>query len=200
MRLLDGFKFGMLLQLAVGPMCLLVFNTASQQGLLSGIILMSSIALVDALFILLAILGVTKILSKTKVTAIVKTIGAIVLILFGINTLLGTFETSASEPTIFNDYIFLQGLILTLSNPLTIVFWGGVFTTKLSEGNWTKKELIPFSIGCFFATVFFLSLVAFIGNQVGVFLPTTLIKLLNVFVGIVIIGFGVKMILTINKS
>ena len=30
----NGLKFGLLLQIAVGPMCLMVFNTAKNVGLL----------------------------------------------------------------------------------------------------------------------------------------------------------------------
>ena len=31
-RYFEGLRFGMLLQLAIGPMCLMVFNTAKNQG------------------------------------------------------------------------------------------------------------------------------------------------------------------------
>lgn len=37
-RYFEALKFGMLLQLAVGPMCLLVFNTAKNSGFVSGFI------------------------------------------------------------------------------------------------------------------------------------------------------------------
>lgn len=33
----SGLKFGLLLQIAVGPMCLMVFNTAKNVGLVSAI-------------------------------------------------------------------------------------------------------------------------------------------------------------------
>lgn len=45
---LDGLKFGMLLQLAIGPMCLLVFNTAKNMGFINALSLVSAIALIDA--------------------------------------------------------------------------------------------------------------------------------------------------------
>lgn len=32
-----GFKFGMLLQLAIGPMCLMVFNTSTTYGFWMGL-------------------------------------------------------------------------------------------------------------------------------------------------------------------
>lgn len=51
---LDGLKFGMLLQLAVGPMCLLVFNTAKNAGFWVALSLVLAITLVDAFYIILA--------------------------------------------------------------------------------------------------------------------------------------------------
>ena len=60
----EGLKFGMLLQLAVGPMCLLVFNTAKNEGFLIAMSLVLAIVLVDALYITLASVGISKILDK----------------------------------------------------------------------------------------------------------------------------------------
>jgi lysine exporter protein (LYSE/YGGA) len=51
----------MLLQLAVGPMCLMVFNTAKNVDFLVALTLVLAIALVDAFYIILASLGVSKI-------------------------------------------------------------------------------------------------------------------------------------------
>ena len=63
----DGLKFGMLLQLAVGPMCLMVFNTAKNTGFLTALSLVISIALVDAFYITLASIGTSKILDKKEI-------------------------------------------------------------------------------------------------------------------------------------
>jgi lysine exporter protein (LYSE/YGGA) len=60
-KYLDGLKFEMLLQLAVGPMCLMVFNTAKNVDFLVALTLVLAIALVDAFYIILASLGVSKI-------------------------------------------------------------------------------------------------------------------------------------------
>ena len=49
-KYLDGLKFGMLLQLAVGPMCLMVFNTAKNIGLLVAMSLVLAIALINKYF------------------------------------------------------------------------------------------------------------------------------------------------------
>ena len=120
----DGLKFGMLLQLAVGPMCLMVFNTAKNVSFLVALSLVLAIALVDAFYILLAGLGVSKLIEKKNVKAIFKIVGSLVLVIFGLNIILNVFNINLIpglnlKPNTAN--ISIQGLILTLSNPITIV-------------------------------------------------------------------------------
>lgn len=197
----EGLKFGLLLQLAVGPMCLMVFNTAQNTGFLVALSLVIAIALVDAFYILLASLGASKLLGNKKVEKTVKIIGSIVLMLFGLNIILNVFGINVIpglnlKPN--SSSAFIQGIVLTLSNPITIVFWGSVLTTKIIEEKFKKKELAIFSVGLVSATLIFLTIVAVLGMILSNFIPDMISKILNVVVGLVIIGFGIKLV--INKK
>ena len=199
----NGLKFGLLLQIAIGPMCLMVFNTAKNVGLLVAMSLVFAIALVDAFYITLANIGVSKLLEKERIKNVFRLIGSIVLILFGINIILNVFGMNIIpglnlKPTSTN--IFIQGLVLTLSNPITIIFWGSVLTTKIIEDKLEKKELIVFSIGLVSATLIFLSLVAILGTILSNFIPDNISNILNIIVGILLIGFGIKMFVKNDKN
>ena len=201
-KYLDGLKFGMLLQLAVGPMCLMVFNTAKNVGFLVAITLVLAIALVDAFYIILASLGVSKILYKPKIKKAFKIIGSLVLIIFGANIILNVFNINIIpglnlKPTSSN--IFIQGLILTLSNPITIVFWGSVLTKKIIEDKLNKKELMVFSVGLVSSTLIFLTFVVILGTMLSSFIPENISRIMNIIVGIIIILFGIKMLLKKEK-
>ena len=201
-KYLDGLKFGMLLQLAVGPMCLMVFNTAKNVGFLVALTLVLAISLVDAFYIILASLGVSKILDKPKIKKAFKIIGSFVLIIFGANIILNVFNINIIpglnlKPTSSN--IFIQGLILTLSNPITIVFWGSVLTTKIIEDKLNKKELTVFSVGLVSSTLIFLTFVAVLGTMLSSFIPENVSSIMNIIVGILIIFFGIKMLLKKEK-
>lgn len=192
-----GLKFGMLFQLAIGPMCVLIFNTAREHGFLKAFVLGLAVTLADAIYIILASVGTAAVLKNEKVQKIIKWIGVIVLILFGLNIGLSSLGLSfipsfTVKPTTTN--IFLQGLILTLSSPLTIIFWSSVFTTRLIEDKMSRKDLILFAIGCVSATLIFATFIALIGTVVSTFIPEIVSKSLNIFVGLVIIYFGIKLI------
>lgn len=198
---LDGLKFGMLLQLAIGPMCLLVFNTAKNMGFINALSLVSAIALIDAFYIYLAGIGVSRLLLQERVKKCVSVIGAFVLCLFGINMILEAVGRDivlhiSSDSDVQS--VFVQGLILTLSNPLTIVFWGTVLTQKMIKEQLRRSELIFFSAGLVSATVFFLTGIAILGTEMKEFLPDTISNGMNVVVGVVIVYFGIKMFL--NKQ
>lgn len=193
----EGLKFGLLLQFAIGPMCLMVFNTAQNTGFLVALSLVVAIALVDAFYILLASLGASKLLGNEKIEKTVKILGSIVLIIFGLNIILNVFKINIIpglnlKPN--SSSAFIQGIILTLSNPITIVFWGSILTTKIIEEKFNKKELAFFSVGLVSATLIFLTFVAVLGMVLSNFIPDIISKMLNLLVGLVMIGFGIKLL------
>ena len=202
-RYFSGLRFGMLLQIAIGPMCLMVFNTAKNAGFWVAMSLVLAIALVDAFYIALASAGVSRIMEKEGVRKIFKVVGALVLILFGLNIILGVFGVNLIpglnlKPT--SSSVFLQGLVLTLSNPLTIAFWGSVLTTKIIEEEFGKKELLVFSCGLVSATLLFMTFVSILGTVLSTFISAAVANVLNVCVGALIVFFGLKMLLKKEKK
>lgn len=195
-----GFKFGMLLQLAVGPMCLMVFNSSATYGLMVGLSLVIAITLMDLLFITLSGLGVAAIINKNKVKFIIKILGSVILLIFGANMIASSFNfTLLPNITFFTSVskqsIFAQGLLLTASNPLTIIFWSGVFSSQVIENKYNKLQLLYFGIGCILSTLCFLSFIALLGTLISGFLSPIIIQILNVGVGIMIIYFGIRLLL-----
>jgi len=195
---LKGFRFGMILQIAVGPLCLFIFQTAVTSGFFTAMIGVLGVVMVDALYILAAIFGIGIIIGKYKnLKKMIKYFGSIVLIVFGISIILEVFGFSLIPSLNFlskqsMESIFLKVLVLTLSNPLTILFWVGVFSTKLSEANMNRKDMYYFGLGAVLATISFLTLVSITGIFVNNFLNPVVLKILNIIVGLVLIVFGLK--------
>lgn len=143
---LMGLRFGMLLQLAIGPMCFMVFHTSTTYGLIYGLHLVFAIVLIDVLYIALSCVGVAAIINRAKVKTAINLVGCLVLVLFGVNTISGVFDLSflpniALFSNVSSENLFIQGLLLTASNPLTIVFWSGMFSAQMIKNKWNKKQL-----------------------------------------------------------
>ncbi len=198
-KYLEGIKFGLLLQFAIGPICLMVFNTAKNSGFLVAFTLVLVVALVDAFYITISCLGASNFLKNKKTLKLFKAVGSIILVLFGLNIILNVFGIKiipgfSLNPNYKN--ILLQGLIIALSNPLTIIFWGTMLSAKIIEDNLSKKELIIFCIGLVSATLLFLTSVSLIGSVFHSFINEKLTSVSNILVGLLIIYYGFKLYFT----
>ncbi|WFD11892.1 LysE family translocator [Tepidibacter hydrothermalis] len=196
--ILKGFRFGMILQIAVGPVCLFIFHTAVTSGFFTALIGVLGIAIIDAIYILAAIFGIGIIICKhEKMKDIIKYFGASVLIMFGISTILEFFGFYLIPNLNFlskqsMESVFLKTIVLTLSNPLTILFWVGVFSTKVSEENMNQKDMYYFGLGAVISTMTFLTIISIMGSFINNFLDSIIINALNFIVGLVLIAFGIK--------
>jgi threonine/homoserine/homoserine lactone efflux protein len=199
MMLFKGLKFGMIIQLAIGPVCLFIFKLASTDSFLGSETAVLAVALIDAIYILLALVGITAFIENVKVQTTFKLVGAGIVGLYGLVTLAGvwgwqlipSFNLFGNLPA---QSPFLAGLLLTVSNPLTILFWSGVFSAKIAEEKMKRGDAYQFGVGCVMATLLFLTAVAIIGSFTQYFLPTVVVTLLNGLVGIILIYFAVKML------
>ncbi len=196
--LVKGFRFGMLLQFAVGPVALFIFQTALVSGFIAAATGVIGAALVDTFFIVAAIIGIGAFLQKKNAAIVMKIFGAVILIAFGISTVLGIFGLSFIPgfnlvQGVETGSVFRRALLITASNPLTIIFWAGVFSARLAEDDMKGNETYTFGCGAVLATLFFLTLIALVGTTTGRFLPDAVIQVMNAAVGLLLIYFGIKM-------
>jgi len=91
---------------------------------------------------------------------------------------------------------FWYGAVLTMTNPLTIVFWAGVFGSLLSSTSFADRaELLWFAAGCVLSTLLFLTAVSVLGRQAARVLRPVWLKRLNIAVGLFLIGFAIRLFL-----
>jgi threonine/homoserine/homoserine lactone efflux protein len=197
--IMKGLRFGMLLQLAVGPLCFLTFRSAAEHGFGAGMLVAVAVTLADALFVTLSVAGAAALLRRAKIKAAVRWIGCLVLVFFGVHIILSAlgvpFLPGLQLMGGSGGSLFWQGFVLTVSNPLTIVFWGGVFTAQLAGHAWSRRRLWLFAAGCVLSTFLSLTVIAALGSVLGGFLPVSAVQILNIAVGGILIIYGVKLLL-----
>lgn len=206
--IIKGFKLGMMLQLAIGPVCLFIFKVGGNKGLITAELAVLGVTLIDALYIMMAISGIASFINKERVKQIFKLLGAIIVAIFGLNIIIGTFGWEVLPNLnllgqIKTENTFFEGLVLTASNPLTILFWAGVFSSKIAEENLTRRDVYFFGLGSVLSTIFFLTAIAVIGSITRYFLPVEIISTMNFIVGLVLVYFAFRMFIrkdTINTK
>ena len=201
--ILKGFGFGMVLQIAVGPLCIYIIKTALDSGFITAFTGVLAVTLADAFFVTLALVGVGKFLSAPHAKKMMKTIGGVIIIVFGFYLFLSGCDVHISFVTSqkgSSASVFITALLLTLSSPLTIVFWAGVFGSRLTDENNSFNGSILFGAGAVLSTLVFLTLVSAIAGVFFHIITTRAIQLINWIAGLFLIALGVQSIFHKQKK
>ena len=86
---------------------------------------------------------------------------------------------------------FIQAFMLTLSSPLTIVFWTSIFASKMDEYNLNKKEIIIFGLACGLATLLLLGVSVVIFSWIKIIVSNRVMQFLNFIVGALLLFYGI---------
>lgn len=188
-----GLATGLILQLAIGPVFIFVANTIFQKGVIEGILAVIAVTIVDYIYIILAIFVVGKVFEKEKIRRVFVIISSIVLVIFGIIMMKNGIKLESDSLILENTKIssFTQAFVLTLSSPLTIVFWTSIFASKADEYMLNKKELIVFGLACGLATLLFLGACVILLSWLKIIVSDGIIQFLNFIVGILLIFYGI---------
>lgn len=203
--LLNGLMTGMFLQLALGPVFFYIFGITIESGFLNAFFAILAVTLADYIYIVLSLLGISSLLQKTKIKTIFGYVSSMVLILFGLmifsKGLLFLKNSGHSPFTVWTPLnSFTSSFILTISSPLTIVFWSSVFSAKAIEKGYRKNELIIFGMGTGASTFLFLS-AAMIGlSALKSNIPGIVVQVLNAAVGLILLYYGAARILKMQHQ
>jgi threonine/homoserine/homoserine lactone efflux protein len=197
---IKGLLFGMVLQISVGPVCIAVLQKGITESFREAFLMVWGVVAADSTYIVLALLGISSAMQFEPVRIVIGLAGAALLLYFGVQNLMtkeATFEHMSTGSK--RGGSFRYGFLLTFSNPLTILFWAGVFGGLIASTQFPSSVAIyTFALGCIFSTLIFLTGIAALGRFVGTFLqrPSLLIWL-NRAVGIFLIAFAVKLTLDV---
>lgn len=199
----NGLATGLLLQIAIGPVFFYIMNLTLQRSIYDGLIAVSAVTLVDYLYITLSIVGIGKLLEKKNIENVFGIVSSIVLIILGALLIKGIATNGHSAGADIESASllasFLSVFFMTISSPMTIVFFTSIFTAKAIEYNYTKGDLYVFGFSVGSATFLFMGSSVIFFSLLKQNVPIPLIRILNLLVGVVLIGYGVIRIIKILK-
>jgi threonine/homoserine/homoserine lactone efflux protein len=208
----DGFKTGLILQFAIGPVFFFLADLSIHHGFAYGFPGALAVTLVDLIYIALAMAGIGALLKKRGVEPYLRVIGSLVLGVFGLLYVLGALgldpaalfaSSNASNGNSAGSMAdsgsgiqsplaaFAATFVLTISSPMTILFWTGLFSAKISERGYSRANLYVFGAGALLCTLFFMTLAVFAFSLVGAVIPPLVARILNGAVGAVLVVYAV---------
>ncbi len=185
---------GLFLQIAVGPVFFFIINLTIQKTILDWFAAVCGVTLADYIYIILVIFGLEKILEHKKVKKTFGIISAIVLIIFGAITILGTLGTLPHTIVPIGStnimWSFFSVFLLAISNPMAIVFFTSLFAAKAIEYNYKKRDLTIFGLSTGLATLIFMWVSVILVSLIRGTIPYIIPQILNIMVGCILIGYG----------
>ena len=203
--LIDGMLTGLFLQLALGPVFFYILGITAGSNFINSLFAILAVTLADYIFIVLSLIGIGTLLQEDKIKTIFGILSSIILMLFGLMIFYKGFIFINNVDQIGSIVwtpakSFTSCFILTISSPLTLVFWSSIFSAKAIEKNYIKKQLFIFGMGAGASTFLFLSFTMMILSLFKSSIPNMIIQILNCIVGVVLIYYGVTRTIKTIKS
>ena len=195
----DGFKLGITLQIGtVGPVCLLLFHYATVLSLPAALLSVWGATLASAIYMTISIISIAKVVKKcdTK-NDLFRIASGIIIMLLGVSFCLmaATHTDEMMNQDVWHyKNAFLTVFLVNILNPLAIVNYTALFTSKTLEANYTIHQTILYAIGILAASPLFLSFIVFLGHFGASFFPPLLLSILNIIVGLILVHWGLHSI------
>jgi L-lysine exporter family protein LysE/ArgO len=149
----------------------------------------------DAVYMMVVYLGVVRFLDTPFMQTFLWFFGCFVLTYTGIETLwkAGQIHTSGKRGDESHFKSFLSGFLMSISNPLTILFWLGIYGSVLAKtaSSYGTSQLILYSAAIFIGILLWDITMAGVASSFRRMLTTRLLTVISFISGLSLIGFGV---------
>lgn len=194
---INGFLFGLLLCVLIGPVFFALIQTAIERGFFSGFFMAVGIAISDSAYIVLTYLGVSKLVDNPSFNMWLGGIGGTIMLVFGIFYLFKPIPTKGlkqlhAEDTKWFQQI-LKGFALNGINPFVLIFWIGIISKVTVTYQYSTNQAITFFI-VLVATVFLVDILkSYFAMKLSEIVTPRFMRIMNRVVGIALILFSLRL-------
>jgi threonine/homoserine/homoserine lactone efflux protein len=199
---IQGMILGLTLSALLGPALFTLLQTSIHRGLKSGIFLAFGIFLSDITVVYLALLGALQLINQKNNYMIVGIVGGTILIGFGLYTFLHKINIEDNNEGIEIrvpgplTYI-LKGFFLNIMNPFVWFFWISAMVGVSATLGGDKQAIMTFFVGTLMTVFGADVLKVYLAHRIKDHLNVNILVRVNHFVGILLIGFGLFLIVRV---
>ena len=186
---------GLSLAAPIGPINAAQLDKGIKQGFWHAWILGWGAILADAVYMALVYLGVVHFLEIPFMKTFLWLFGFFVLTYTGIESVINAGKLVANTRTERASHFssFISGFFMSLSNPLTILFWLGIYGSILANtaAKYDIRYILLYSSAIFLGLLCWDFSMAIIASSFRRILTKTLLIIISYLSGISLIGFGI---------
>ena len=194
MNIFLGYVFlGLSLAAPIGPVNAAQIDKGIKSGFTAAWLLGLGALTADIIYMLTVYLGVVKFLETPFMQSFLWLFGFFVLTYTGIETISSSGKINMKKSNGDSGIkSFLSGFFMSISNPLTILFWLGIYGSVLARtaSSYGTSELILYSGGIILGLVLWDVVMAAISSSFRRFLTTGLLTMISILSGLSLVGFG----------
>jgi L-lysine exporter family protein LysE/ArgO len=186
---------GLSLAAPIGPINAAQIDRGIRSGFLHAWFIGVGAVVADGIYMLVVYIGVVRFLETPYMQTFLWLFGCFVLIYTGIESLINAGKINlenqrADEPLVKS---FFSGFFMSLSNPLTILFWLGIYGSVLAKtaSTYDSSQLILYSSAIFIGLLLWDITMAGVASSFRKFLTSHLLVIISTLSGVSLIGFGI---------
>lgn len=185
---------GLSLAAPIGPVNAAQMDKGIRSGFFQSWILGLGALTADIIYMLIVYMGVSRFLETPFMQTFLWLFGFFVLLYTGIETIMGAgkLEMKQNRNAESTGKSFLSGFLMSISNPLTILFWLGIYGSVLAKTATTygTSQLVLYSFAIILGLVLWDVTMASISSAFKKLLTTKLLTIISLLSGLSLIGFA----------
>ncbi|SMF82317.1 Threonine/homoserine/homoserine lactone efflux protein [Paenibacillus uliginis N3/975] len=186
---------GLSLSAPVGPINAAQLDKGLKKGFWHAWLFGLGAVMADILYMVLVYMGVVHFLSTPFMQTFLWLFGAFVLIYTGIESVVSagkvTISSNKKEDSLLSSVS--SGFLMSLSNPMTILFWLGIYGSVLvkTASDYGTGDLLLYSAAVIFGVLIWDFLMAAMASTFRKYLSNRGITFISIISGLSLIGFGI---------
>ncbi len=196
----NGIKTGIVLAFLIGPVFFTIIQTSIESGFWKGVMVAIGVSLSDTVYVIVCYFGLAQFLNYPSVKVYMAYGGGSILIFFGFYYLFFKSKRTknAGSKTLHEKKYYryiVKGFIINGFTPMVILFWiGTISVASLDFGYIRGLEFFLFFLAVLVTVLATDIIKAFLADKLRLLITPRLMNGMNMALGIVMIGFGIRLI------
>ncbi|WP_042353840.1 LysE family transporter [Bacillus rubiinfantis] len=192
---LSYILLGLSLAAPIGPVNAAQIDRGIRNGFMHSWLIGVGAVLADGVYMLIVYIGVVRFLETEFMQTFLWLFGFFVLIYTGVETMVNAgkihLDYNREKEPLFKS--FFTGFLMSISNPLTILFWLGIYGSVLAKtaATYETGQLILYSSAIFIGLLIWDITMASVSSSFRKFLTSKLLVMISFLSGLSLIGFGI---------
>lgn len=191
-----GYIFlGLTLAAPIGPVNAAQLDKGIKSGFFHAWLVGLGAMTADVIYMMMVFFGVVHFLEIPFMKSFLWSFGFFVLVYTGIESILhaGKVSSNTSSNEESPARSFFSGFFMSISNPLTILFWLGIYGSVLAKtsAEYDIPHVIIYSIAIFIGLILWDITMAAIASSFRKYLNQKILTAISILSGLSLIGFGV---------